>query len=106
MYFIKIMNELSQILKHEEDNKNKLFLAGEKAKQEIEQKEKELKEKLEKESGLTKLEKDNLLVEKDQRIKSIEQEIQRKLQTELKELKKVDKEKALQYIVKKYVKGS
>ena len=85
MYFIKNMNELSQILKKEDDDKNKLFLAEEKAKQEIEQKEKELKEKLEKETGLTESEKANLLAKKDQRIKEIEQKTAKRLQAELKE---------------------
>ncbi|KPJ55151.1 hypothetical protein AMJ47_01385 [Parcubacteria bacterium DG_72] len=101
MYFIKNMNELSQILKKEEDNKNKLFLAEKKAKQEIEQREKELKEKLEKETSLTESEKANLLAEKDQRIKKIEQETAKRLQVELKELEKIDKEKTLQYIIGK-----
>lgn len=94
------VDELSQILKHEEDNKNKLALTEQKAKQEIEQKEEQLKDRLEKESALTEQEKASLLAEKEQRIKKIERETEEKLQVKLKELENVNKEKALQYISK------
>ncbi len=106
MYFIKNMNELSQILKKEQDDKDKLFLAEKEAEKEIEQREKELKDKLEKGSGLTESEKASFLAERDQRIKKIEKELHEKLQAELKELENIDKEKALKYIIEKHAKGS
>ena len=99
MYF-NFMDELSQILKHEENNKNRLSLAEERAKQEIEQKEKELKEKLEERSVLTESEKTGFLAEKEEKIKKIEKDAEDKLQVKLKELEGVNKEKALQYISK------
>ncbi len=99
MYF-NFMDDLSQILKHEEDNKNRLSLVEEKARQEIEQKEKELKEKLKKESVLTESEKAGFLAEKEEKIKKIEKDAQDKLRTKLKELEGINKEKALQYISK------
>lgn len=99
------MDELSQILKHEEDNKNRLFLVEEKNKQELEQKEKELKEKLTRESVLTELEKNDLLNNKKVEIKRIEQDVEEKLQGKLKKLEKIDKKKALEYIIKSLLKN-
>ena len=106
MYFVKNMNELSQILKKEQDDKNKLLLAEKEANQEIGQREKELKEKLEEGSGLAEPEKAGLLAQKEQRIKKIEKELHEKLQAELKKLENIDKERALKYIIEKHAKSS
>jgi len=103
MYFKKNMDEISTILKHEEDNKNKLLSADESVKEELDRKRKELEEKLQKESVLTEPEKAGILSRKEQEIEEIENQSKRDLSVktqELNESKEKNMEKVVDYIVK------
>lgn len=103
MYFNEDMDEISRILKHEEDNNNKLFSADELAKKELDEKEKELKEKLEKESVLKESEKEAILAEKEKELKRIEEAAEKDLSVKIQELnneKKQNMEETVNFIVK------
>jgi len=98
------MNELAQILKHEENNESKLLLAEEKAKQEIEQRKEALKHKLETEPVLEESEKANVLKQKELQMNKIARETEQELLAQMKDLeekKEKNISKAVDYIIKK-----
>jgi len=99
------MDELNQILKHEEDNKRKIALAQESAREEISRKEEDLKQRLLTESVLQDSEKDSLVEERDRKIKEAEEHegaIFKKELKEMKERKDKNMDKAVSYIIESF----
>lgn len=97
------MDELSQILNCEEKNKNRIKEVKESAEKEIKEKEKEISEKLSLMAGfINDVEKEKVLKNKKEKIKNIEQEIERDFDLKknyIKNKKEKHEKSAVDYIV-------
>ena len=99
----KNMDELATILKHEEDNKDKLILAEKKSEEEIESKEKQLREEVLEKAGLTESEKSQITAKYKEKIEKVGKELKEEFDlamARLEEKRKDNTKKAVGYILK------
>jgi len=97
------MDELTQILSHEEKNRGLVEKEREKAKQELQDKKEKIAEILETNSALTAEEKSEVLAEEKRELKKIEEEKKKELDLKLSKLDENKEEKiqlAVNYIIK------
>lgn len=97
------MQELPQILKKEQEQKEKIEQARKAAQQEIETRKQELTQKLAKESVLSENEKNEILEHKQKEIKTIRAESEKRLEAALRKLEtqtKANFQKAVEFVVK------
>lgn len=97
------MDELTQILSHEEKNRDIIEKERKRVAQELQDKEKKLVEMLETESGLTTEEKMGIWAEKERELKKIREDKKKELDLKISELNENKEEKitlAVDYILK------
>ena len=99
------MDELTQILSHEEKNRNIIEKRREKVAQELQDKEKKIVKMLETEPGLTSEENKEILIEKGIELKKIEKEKKKELDLKMSKLNE-NKEKKIALTVDYIIKNS